>query len=304
MGKILITGAAGYVGSYLAYSLPKDELVLIDNYSKPSPIVTINGIKIKHLDIRDKFDVRLMLDGVSTVVHLASMSGIKKCKDDPTSFASNVVGTKNLTDAAIKKGVKKFIFASTSAVYGSTKDYLMSEEHSKDPVTEYGKQKLEAESYIKEIKNHIIYRKSNVYGKGLLVKTTVIDNFIQKALTSEPIEIQGDGKQTRDFIHINDTINAYKIALRTTRYGTYNIGSGKDALSIQDIANIVNENCHQVLGYRVPLVKTPKREDRDWKDFVYSTKKAKDTLNFESTYHVLDEVRNRLNARKKAQYWR
>lgn len=291
--KILITGAAGYVGSTLAQMLIRKnyDVHLIDNYSVPSNITSIDNVPIECIDIKDKLD----LSDYDTLFHLAAISGIDKChKETDKAWETNVEGTENL----LKSFNGKVIFASTSAVYGQAHHPEVSELHPARPVSFYGTTKLEAERIVREQPNYVILRFSNIYGRGLFCKRTVTDIFIESVLKKEVLLIHGDGKQRRDFVHINDAILAYWCAMKSNFNGIYNIG-GNEALSINEIASLVMDNYRDIFKVVTEgLERIPKDCGRKWHDFIYSSEKAKQELNYDPSYKVRFEIRSRLNAHK------
>ena len=288
--KICLTGAAGYVGSFLAQRLIQAgyEVLLIDNYFIPSHLTSINNIPITRKDIRDNID----LSEYDVLVHLAAISGINKCNESP-SLANDVNynGTVNL----LKTFRGRTVFASTSAVYGEAKSPIIDEAHPIAPLCEYGKSKLKAEKAVEGTDNYIIFRFSNIYGKGITWKRTVTDNFIDKALNGETIEIHGDGKQRRDFVNINDVVVAYWQAIHATTTGTFNIG-GNEELSINEIATLVSKTHKRLTGKDVLIKRIEASTGRQWKDFFYSFKYANMMLNYDPLYSVGDEIRERIRA--------
>jgi len=289
--KCLISGAAGYIGSHLTRTLLKQnhELTLIDNYSNPSNIVEIDGIQIEHFDIRDDRD----WSGYDICFHLAAIAGIKECEKDPVNaHHNNVFGTYNI----LRNGFRgRFIFPSSSAVFGQAEEPEIDETHPAIPRSVYGKNKLDAENIVKLHENYCILRFSNIYGKGIFCKRTVADCFVENAIRREPLMIHGDGKQRRDFVHINDVVRAYIVAMRSDINGVFNIG-GNEALSINDIAESVVDNYRKVFGYTIEVKHIPIDCGVTWKDFTYSSKLAKELLGYEPAYSIADEIRERFNA--------
>ncbi len=292
MTKILITGAAGYVGSALARMLIQKnfDVWLIDNYSTPSNITEIEGVRIEKKDIRDG---SLNLSHIDVLFHLAAISGIKRCDKDPQAAID--VNTRSILNL-LKNFKGKIIFPSTSAVYGQCQYSPIDEKHFLNPRSLYGSTKLEAEFLIqKNIENFVIFRFSNIYGRGIFNKRTVIDNFIDLSLQRKSLEIHGDGKQKRDFVHLNDTLSAYWIAMRSEIGGIFNVG-GNQALSINDIAELVVKSYRKVFGYSLGISHIATDCGMKWKDFEYSSKLIKNNLNHEPSYSIGDEIRERFIA--------
>ena len=292
--KILITGGAGFCGSYLAKTLIKQnhDVTLIDNYSNPSNLTEIDGIPIQHIDIREDRDY----SKYDVIFNLAAIAGIKNCEDSPDeAHESNVRGVYDL----LRTFRGRYIFPSSSAVYGQAEEPEIDETHPALPRTVYGKNKLYAESVIKLHENYCVLRFSNIYGKGIFCKRTVADCFVENAIRREPLMIHGDGKQRRDFVHINDVVRAYIVAMRSDINGVFNIG-GNEALSINDIAESVVDNYRKVFGYTIEVKHIPIDCGVTWKDFTYSSKLAKELLGYEPAYSIADEIRERFNAHSRA----
>lgn len=295
MSKVLITGAAGYIGSSLAKFLigRNIDVTLIDNYQKPSNITSVENVEIQKKDIRDIKN----LENYDTIFHLAGIVGLRECEQD-TKLAHdiNVRGTFNL----LKTCKGRFVFASSSAVYGEASEPEITEAMATKARSTYGKNKLEAENLIKLHNDYCILRFSNIYGKGITYKRTVADMFIENSLKEKDLLIHGDGKQRRDFIHIKDVIKAYWYAMRSPVNNTFNIG-GNEALSINDIAELVSKNHRQLFGLTPKISHMPINSGVLWKDFTYSSLKAKQFLGYEPSYSVSDEIRGRLSAHSKKQ---
>lgn len=294
--KILITGAAGYIGSALAKLLIQRniDVTLIDNYYMPSSLKEIDGVPILNRDIRD---TSLDLSEYSVLVHLAAICGIATCEQQKEeAFSVNVKGTFNL----LKKFHGRVIFASTSAVYGEARSHEIDEEHPVEPRGYYGITKTKAEDIVRLQDSYSILRFSNIYGKGLLCKRTVADLFIENALKGLPLQIHGDGKQRRDFVNLNDVLRAYWMAIHSDISDTFNIG-GNEALNINEICELVYKNYLQLFGGKLEIKHIPIDCGVVWKDFNYLSKKAKTALGYEPSYSVSDEIRRRLNAYSKTQ---
>jgi len=292
--KILLTGGAGFCGSFLAKTLIKQnhEVTLIDNYSNPSNLTEIDGVPIQRIDIRDDKD----WSKYEICFNLAGIAGIKNCEDDPDgAYDTNVRGVFKL----LRTFRGRFIFASSSAVYGQAEYPEIDETHPVIPRSVYGKNKFEAEGIIKLHSDYCVLRFSNIYGKGIFCKRTVADCFVENALKKETLLIHGDGKQRRDFVHINDVVRSYIVAMRSDINGIFNIG-GNEALSINDIAELVSKNYRNIFGYTIEVKHIPIDCGVSWKDFTYSSKLAKEMLGYEPAYSINDEVRERFLSNQRA----
>jgi len=235
----LITGGCGFIGSSLIKKLieksPEVNVRVLDNLAVGSRedlravcefneigVGAINGspvgIELLVADIGDDKAALAAASGADVVVHLAANTGVGPSVDDPrTDCATNVFGTFNMLEAARHKNVGKFVFASSGAPIGDLEAPPIHEELPAHPVSPYGASKLAGEgycsAYYRTFKiDTVALRFGNVYGPGSKHKASVVAKFIKKALNGEACEIYGDGTQTRDFIYIDDIVDALILA--------------------------------------------------------------------------------------------
>jgi UDP-glucose 4-epimerase len=287
--KICITGAGGYIGSKLAERLKDYELVLVDNFSAIQTIRCIYGKKVQEFDISDFYSDWSFLENVDILYHLAAVSGIKACENEQ-AYYSNVIGTDNLAQKAIAYRVKKIIFASSMAVYGNQNS--ITEETPVDILNEYARHKLEGEIILsRSLVPTVIFRKSNIYGRGFFTKNTVLDLFIKKALAKEDIIIDGQGLQCRNFVHLDDVVNVYIQAI-DWEPRIYNIG-GEDTISISDLADkvikVAKEN-----GVNINKFCSSVSCGVECKDLDFNYDKAK-SKGYSPKRRVDEEIRERLS---------
>lgn len=236
--KILITGGSGFVGSYLA-----KKLLEMDHDVRVLELVKGDNPKVEYIigSLTDDEVVNKATAGIDIVYHLAAQIFENISREDPKKDNEiNAMGTITLLEGCRKNNVKRIIFASTATVYGIPKHDVIDEAHESHPVVQYGCSKLSAENYIKAYSvmygiKYTILRFFNIYGgthgKG------VINIFFNKALAGENITILGDGMQYRDFLYIDDAIDAYLKALdKNAENQTFNIGSGRKT-TIKEIAD-------------------------------------------------------------------
>jgi UDP-glucuronate 4-epimerase len=245
--KILITGAAGFIGSYLCERLIKgDDFVIgLDNFD-PFYDRKIKESNIKTLIKSDKFkliegDIRnvnciksICSDKVDVVVHLAAKAGVRPSIADPLGYADcNINGTMVLLEAAKKYGIKKFIFASSSSVYGNNKKVPFSESDNVDfPISPYAATKKAGElichTYHHLYKINIsCLRYFTVYGPRQR-PDLAIHKFAKLINQGKPIPVFGDGSMMRDFTYIDDIIDGTVAAIRRCEgYEIYNLGESK-----------------------------------------------------------------------------
>jgi UDP-glucose 4-epimerase len=240
--NVLVTGGAGFIGSALVAKLleNQNQVTIFDDFSnsskeKISPLVG-KGAKLVTGDITDYDTLERTLAGHDTLVHLAAKIDVQESMLKPELYHKvNVDGTKNLLEACIKKGVKNIVAASSAAVYGIPKTLPIAEGSQVLPLSPYGKTKVEMENLLKEYSqksdlNCISLRFFNVYGEGQTdAYAGVITKFLQKIKEEKPLVIFGDGKNTRDFVFIDDVIESVLSALKNIegkKGSVYNIGTG------------------------------------------------------------------------------
>jgi UDP-glucose 4-epimerase len=241
--RVLVTGGAGFIGSHVVDALISrgDTVTVLDDLSsgKLENLKAHRGSRAFRFirgDIRDVKAVEKALAGVDAVVHEAAIVSVPLSIENPELVNSvNVEGTANLLNASLNHGVKRFVYASSCAVYGEQKKLPIKEDAQPNPLSPYAASKLAAEkkclsSEGKKLKT-VCLRYFNVYGPrqsageyaGVMVK------FIERLRASQPPIIYGDGEQTRDFIHVQDVVGATLLALeRESASGeVINIGTGK-----------------------------------------------------------------------------
>ena len=247
--KILVTGGAGFIGKYLVRSLLEngDSVTIFDNFSNStkdsvSSLVDI-GAKVIEGDITKLLNIVNAAKDQDRVIHLAAKISVSESIRNPSeTFQVNVDGTRNVLAACEKNHIKKLIVASSAAVYGEGfRDVKLTEESKTNPISPYGESKVRMEQEIREFAskhdiNYIILRFFNIYGIGQSSEYAgVIIKFVKRITQEKPLEIFGDGLQTRDFVAIDDVINSIHNAIQYDKSGTYNIASGK-AVTIKELA--------------------------------------------------------------------
>ncbi|MBL7858392.1 MAG: SDR family oxidoreductase [Cyclobacteriaceae bacterium] len=237
--KVLVTGGAGYIGTELVNLLVSDEnvkqVIVYDNLSRLNFNLFL-GLKLKNHqklsfvkgELLDSRGLRKILKGVDVVYHLAAKVTTPFASSDGHVYEQvNHWGTAELVYAVEESNVKKFIYTSSSGVYGSSME-AVDESHSPDPKTPYAVSKLRGEDHVRRLMNKIdtyIFRCGNVYGYSKSMRfDAVINKFVFEANFDKRITIQGDGKQSRSFIHIDLVSKALNNLLTVDLpSGTYNL---------------------------------------------------------------------------------
>ena len=251
MQKAIVTGGAGFIGSHLVDELIKQgvEVTILDNLSTGKKENINPKAEFIECDIfKDTYgDLIFLLNGADTVFHLAAKTTVQESIEKPSLYNNiNVVGTLNLLEAAAAMKVKRFIFSSSSSVYGNAK-VPTSEDHPLNPISPYALNKLIGEQYCKlysEIYNidTVCLRYFNVYGDRMNNEgyKLVFPIFKEQILNNKPLTINNNGEQRRDFIHVDDVVRAnILVAKHSNNFNgdIYNVGNGKN-YSINEIADM------------------------------------------------------------------
>jgi UDP-glucose 4-epimerase len=252
--KVLVTGGAGFIGSNLVKTLiaTGNSVIVLDNFMSGfiSNIEKLPNINIIEGDIRDKNAVEKAMHDVEIVFHLAASVGNKRSIDYPIIDAEiNVLGTIQILEAARKFGIRKIVTSSSAGIFGELKILPIKEDHPIEPDSPYGCTKLCEEkiclSYSKLYQMEAIcLRYFNVYGPNQRFDAygNVIPIFVFQMLRNETITVFGDGEQTRDFVHVNDIVQAnIKAAECIGVSGAFNIASGK-RVTINRLLEIITKH--------------------------------------------------------------
>lgn len=250
----LVTGGAGFIGSHIAETLVKrgERVRIIDDFStgKKSHMAAFAGkARLLRGDIRSLAACRRAVRGAAYVIHQAAIRSVPKSMDRPTaSHDANATGTLNMLVAARDARVKRFVYASSSSVYGEAKLFPQKESHKPAPVSPYAASKLCGEHYAILFSKGmgletVSLRYFNVFGPRQdpeSMYSAVIPKFMEQAYLGKPLEVHWDGKQSRDFTHIDDVVQANLKAAKT-RAGvgeTFNIANGK-TYSLLDLIAVI-----------------------------------------------------------------
>ena len=261
--KVLVTGGAGFIGSHLVDRLIQEghEVVVVDNLSTGKRRNLNRAARFFKLDIQSwRLERVFRNERPNLVMHLAAQMDVRKSVEDPTFDAQvNVLGTLNVLQQSIKHGVRKVVFSSSGgAIYGEQEIYPAPESHVTKPLSPYGISKLCGEQYLSYYQRVnglqvVALRYANVYGprQDPEGEAGVVAIFIQKLLNNEQAIVNGNGRQTRDFVYVEDVVEANLAAMGQDIQGTFNVGTGEET-SINDLLRVLvqhtNSTCKEVHG--------------------------------------------------------
>ncbi len=285
--KILVTGGAGFIGSHItdAFINLGHEVVVVDNLvtgrkenlnSQAKFYETdIRSEQIKEIFAREKFDA---------ICHQAAQLDVRKSVADPRYDADvNIMGTLNLLEQARATDVQKILFASSGgAMYGEQEKFPADEEHRTWPASPYGITKLTCEKYIAVFSQmygmtYGLMRYANVYGprQSPHGEAGVVAIFSARLLAGEPAVINGDGKQTRDYVYVGDVVAANVAALNYAHSDYFNVGTGIET-DVNELFAIIN----RATGNRAQEQHAPAKAGEQMRS-VLDTSKAKRLLGWE-----------------------
>jgi len=264
--KILVTGGAGFIGSNVVDALVKDghEVTVLDNLSTGKEENINPEVKFYNVDLLDMESLELVFREFKpdVVNHHAAQIDVRKSVEDPAFDAeTNIIGSLNLFELSINYGVRRIIFSSTGgALYGEPSNLPATEDTPIEPLSPYGVSKYCVENYLNYFKRlygieRVILRYANVYGprQDPLGEAGVVAIFTGKILKGEKPVIYGDGNQTRDYVFVEDVVQANILAL-SGKEGTYNIGTGKET-SVNELIEVFSK----VLGREIKPEYAPPR---------------------------------------------
>lgn len=302
MKTVLVTGASGFVGRNLVRALLSDknyQLILTDKNEPRSDMPAIcdtqkDRIAFYNLDILDRlsaFDI-FKNHKIDTCIHLAAVVSVEdSIKYPDRTMDVNVKGTINILNACSQNHVHNFLFASSAAVYGHPTRIPIEEEHQLKPISPYGISKLLAEKHVssymnsKKIRNCISLRIFNVYGEAQLGNVSVITKFAKRLSMGLAPIIHGTGMQKRDFVSMNDVVNAMLLSIKamedrndglvSVSPSIFNIGTG--------VATTIKDLCEQMIRLSGQDLRPTYKEGNNEADINSSCAditKAKNFLNF------------------------
>jgi UDP-glucose 4-epimerase len=254
--KSIVTGGCGFIGSHIVDRLIEmgHEVLVIDNQTSSTRkefFFNDNAVYLKR-DLKNYELIEEFFDGVDNVFHLASEISIPFCIEKPReTMQNNIVSTLNVLEASRVHNVKRFVFSSTSAVYGNSLFLPSYESNPVECLNTYSISKYSGEQLCKmyydlyKLKT-VVFRYFNVYGERQPLNGSyapVIGIFLRQKTNNQPLTMVGDGYQTRDFVHVSDVVRANILAIEKElfHYGeVFNVGTGIGT-SIETIANLISD---------------------------------------------------------------
>ena len=261
MAKYLVTGGAGFIGSHIVEELVRvgEEVRVLDNFltgKKENFDSCLAQIELVEGDIRDNKTCREAVNGMDYVLHQAALPSVPRSVSDPiTSNEINITGTLNMLSASKEAGIRSFVFASSSSVYGDDQRLPKLEGHEGQPLSPYALGKATGETYCRIFSqlygfNTISLRYFNIFGPKqdpFSQYAAAIPNFVTKILNNEQPIVYGDGEQSRDFTYVSNVVDANILACKTDDVSgmAFNIACGSRTtvnVLIQEIRTILDKD--------------------------------------------------------------
>lgn len=318
---VLVTGAAGYIGSHCVLDLIQDgvDVVLFDNLSTgfQSTIDTLFSVGSTYIkgfvngDLRKLSDLEKVFEeyNIDSVIHFGALSQVEESMRNPELyFENNVDGTKNLLEVMVSKGVKHIVFSSTASVYGEPQYLPIDENHPKNPTNIYGETKLAVENLldkydedfgIKSVRlryfNVVGASDTGIMGENHNPETHLVPNIL-KAHSEKEFKLFGvdyatqDGTCVRDYIDVQDISKAHILALKYLKTNNhsdvFNLGT-QVGYSVKEVFAL----CEKIKGQKVSLTEFPRRNG-DVEKLIALNEKAKKILNWKPQVVLEDSIKN------------
>ncbi len=254
MKRVLVTGGAGFIGSHTVEAFIREgyDVVVVDNLST-GKFENISSLDIEFFkcDIRDRSELERVFNAcnIDYVVHNAAQVSVgESIKNSMYDADINIMGLLNVLELCVKYSVKKVVFSSSAAVYGKCGIMPITEGVELFPMSFYGLSKQTGEKYLELYRklyglNYVVLRYANVYGERQDVngEAGVVSIFIDRLINGEPLYINGDGTQTRDFVYVKDVARANVLAVvNEVKNSIFNV-SGNTEISINELALSLKE---------------------------------------------------------------
>ncbi|HET6464235.1 MAG TPA: NAD-dependent epimerase/dehydratase family protein [Nitrospiria bacterium] len=282
--KVLVTGGAGFIGSHVVDRLIQEghDVVVVDNLSTGKKKNINRDAHFYKTDIlNSRIEKIFKKEKPDLISHHAAQMDVRRSVADPIFDAQvNVLGLLNVLENAVRHGTKKVIFASSGgAVYGEQQVFPAPETHPLHPVSPYGISKLAGEHYLYYYQqvaglNYVALRYANVYGprQDPFGEAGVVAIFSQKTLMNDQPIINGNGKQTRDYVFVEDVVEAHMAVIDNSIKGIFNVGTGKETSVNQLFRNLVD-----ISGAKAKEVYGPEKRGEQIRSVLDYTKLKKAT---------------------------
>ena len=305
--RILVTGGAGFIGSHIAeaYLAAGHEVLVLDSLWEHGGGRRSNVAQralFMHMDVRDEGITRVFQDFKPEIVnHHAAQHSVAIGSRDPVYDAQiNVLGLLNVLENAVKSGVRKVLFASSGASFGTPESLPIDESTPQRPESPYGITKMVAEHYLRFYgREHSLdftaLRYGNVYGprQDPNGEAGVISIFIGKFLAGESVRINWDGEQTRDYVYVRDVVDANVRALDRGSGRCYFIATNRRT-SVNEIYRTLCE----IIGFEAPITRAP-RIAGDARDNQFDFSPAREELGWEPKTPLVQGIRETYDYFKK-----
>jgi UDP-glucose 4-epimerase len=313
---VAVTCGAGYIGSRLLGELqdrhPDWPIRALDDFSHGT-VEQVGDVSVERVDIRDRDALEGFLEGADVVAHLAAISGVDDCEDDPdTAYEVNVQGTDNVAWWCRKAGAG-LVFPYSMAVIGDPVSFPITADHPRAPLNWYGRTKLANERSIETLAQDgfpaHLFMISNLYGEHTVddrtvSKGTVINFFVDRALAGEPLTVYEPGTQSRNFVHVRDVARAFADSIERlvdaaaadeTGATRYEIATDEDP-SVMTVAELVADlaAAERDLDVDVELVENPRAGETLVDEFPVDTTRAREDLSWAPEESIRESVRRLL----------
>ncbi|TKJ41738.1 UDP-glucose 4-epimerase [candidate division LCP-89 bacterium B3_LCP] len=290
--KILVTGGAGFIGSHVVDLFVQNghEVVILDNLSTGKADNVPDGVRLIEMDITNPdLDAIFARENFDAVNHHAAQIDVRISVNDPVFDAQvNILGSLNILECCLRHGVKKVQFASTGgALYGEQDYFPADEEHPIRPLSPYGIAKNTIERYLYYYHQvhgleYAAMRYANVYGprQNPHGEAGVVAIFCDRLIAGKEAVINGDGKQTRDYVYVGDVARASLLTLEPSLNTSMNIGT-----AVESDVNDIFRNLNAAGGFNVPEKHGPAKKGEQMRS-VISWEKAKEVLRWEPTVYL------------------
>ncbi len=297
--KVLVTGGAGFIGSHVVDTLIQagHQVAIVDSLwehgggrmENVNPAATFYKVDVRDPQLADVFAT----ERPEVVCHLAAQHSVKISIDNPTYDAQvNILGLINLLQCCTQFGTRKVIFTSSGAVYGTVKDLPINEETPQHPQSPYGITKMASEYYLRFWKDvhgldFTALRPGNVYGprQDPTGEAGVIAIFVGRIMAGEPVRIDWDGEQRKDYVFVGDVARANLLALDRGSGESFCIATGKGTS-----VNALYQKLTEIIGKKVAIIRAPKRPGDIYLSYFDCTK-AREQLGWTPTVELDEGLR-------------